>query len=76
MLAVYQRRLHSNLVYSLRPLVGVRSAEVALRIAGLIDGLYLREALSKEVPSGDEATRQVLTALSHEIVQADREPLV
>ena len=75
LLRVYQRRLHSNLVYNLRPLLGARAAEVALRIAGLIDGLYLREALRSDAPSGDEATRQVLTALSHEITQADKEPL-
>lgn len=74
LLGVYQRRLHSNLVYNLRPLVGLRAAEVALRIAGLIDGLYLREALSRGAPSGEEATRQVLTMLDHEITHADREP--
>ncbi len=74
LLGVYQRRLHSNLVYNLRPLVGPRVAEVALRIAGLIDGLYLREALSRGAPSGEEATRQVLTMLDHEITHADREP--
>lgn len=75
LLTVYQRRLHSNLLYNLRPLIGAHAAEVALRIAGLIDGLYLREALRKELPSGDEATRQVLTALSHELTQADRGPV-
>ena len=74
LLGVYQRRLHSNLVYNLRPLVGPRVAEVALRIAGLIDGLYLREALSRGAPSGEEATRQVFTMLDHEITHADREP--
>ncbi|MBO6883838.1 MAG: transcriptional regulator BetI [Marivita sp.] len=74
LLGVYQRRLHSNLVYNLRPVVGPRVAEVALRIAGLIDGLYLREALSRGASSGEEATRQVLTMLDHEITHADREP--
>ncbi len=75
LLAVYQRRLHSNLVHNLRPLIGPRAGEVALRIAGLIDGLYLREALRKDAPSGDEATRQVLTLLDQEIKHADRDTL-
>lgn len=74
LLGVYQRRLHSNLLYNLRALIGPRASEAALRIAGLIDGLYLREALSKDIPSGEEATRQVLTLLNYEIAQADREP--
>mgnify|MGYP001942619545 CR=1 FL=1 len=74
LLGVYQRRLHSNLVYNLRPLVGAHASGAALRIAGLIDGLYLREALSKGVPSGNDATQQVLTLLDHEITHAHREP--
>ncbi|WP_411223449.1 choline-responsive transcriptional repressor BetI [Marivita sp. S2033] len=67
LLTVYQRRLHSNLVFNLRPLVGARAGEVALRLSGLIDGLYLREALRQDAPSGEDATRQVLTALDREI---------
>ncbi|MFP7672538.1 choline-responsive transcriptional repressor BetI [Marivita sp. S0852] len=67
LLSVYQSRLHSNLVYNLKPLIGPRSGEAALRIAGLIDGLYLREALKRDIPSGEDATRQVLTLLDHEL---------
>ncbi|MFA8388274.1 MAG: transcriptional regulator BetI [Pelagibaca sp.] len=74
LLAVYQKRLHSNLVYNLRALIGAQAVDVALRIAGLIDGLYLREALSKGVPSGEGATLKVLTMLDHELRFADREP--
>ncbi|GGC13447.1 HTH-type transcriptional regulator BetI [Marivita lacus] len=74
LLAVYQRRLHSNLVYNLRPLIGGQAVDVALRIAGLIDGLYLREALSRGAPSGEGATLKVLTMLDHELRFADREP--
>lgn len=74
LLSVYQRRLHSNLVFNLRPLVGPRAGEVAVRIAGLIDGLYLREALGRDTPSGDAATGQVLTALAQDLKQAERDP--
>lgn len=48
LLYVYQRRLHSNLVDALRPKVGERAPDVARRIAGLIDGLYLRYALDTQ----------------------------
>ncbi|MDA4847393.1 choline-binding transcriptional repressor BetI [Hoeflea poritis] len=45
LLSIYARRLSSNLVYSLRPLVGPRARTVAEGIASLIDGLYIRKAL-------------------------------
>lgn len=45
LLNVYSRRLISNLVYNLRPLVGDRAQPVAEGIASLIDGLYIRKAL-------------------------------
>ncbi len=67
LLLIYQNRMRSNLVHDLRPLVGGRAEGAAERIAGLIDGLYLREALGRTLPSGDEATRQVLQALDLEI---------
>ncbi|HSG37595.1 MAG TPA: transcriptional regulator BetI [Paracoccaceae bacterium] len=67
LLLIYQNRMRSNLVHDLRPLVGDRAEAAAERIAGLIDGLYLREALGRKVPSGEEATRQVLEALDLEI---------
>jgi len=67
LLLIYQNRMRSNLVHDLRLLVGARAEGAAERIAGLIDGLYLREALGREVPSGEDATRQVLEALDLEI---------
>jgi TetR/AcrR family transcriptional repressor of bet genes len=46
LLHVYQRRLHSNLVHALRPLLPAADAErVAEATGALIDGVYLREAL-------------------------------
>jgi TetR/AcrR family transcriptional regulator, transcriptional repressor of bet genes len=67
LLRVYQWRLRSNLVHDLRPLVGDGAAAVAERIAGLIDGLYLREGLSHLPPNGKAATQSVLTALDLEL---------
>ena len=46
LLGVYQRRLHSNLVHALRPLVpGGEAERIAAGLGALIDGVYLREAL-------------------------------
>lgn len=54
LLRVYQRRLHSNLVHALRPLVGAEAPRIAEGIGALIDGVYLREAL-KGRPTDPEA---------------------
>jgi len=57
LLRVYQRRMHSNLVYALRPLVGAQAAHVAHGIASMIDGVYIREALHSGPPNSDAARR-------------------
>ncbi|SFP16724.1 choline-binding transcriptional repressor BetI [Tranquillimonas alkanivorans] len=44
LLRVYQKRLKSNLMHELRPLVGDRAGAVADALAALIDGLYIRAA--------------------------------
>jgi TetR/AcrR family transcriptional regulator, transcriptional repressor of bet genes len=67
LLHVYQRRLHSNLVYDLRPLIGARAEQAADRIAGLIDGSYLRQALTRAGNGGAGATDQVLALLEFEL---------
>ncbi len=64
LLYVYQRRLHSNLVDALRPKIGERSPDVARRIAGLIDGLYLRYSL-------DTQSIRVIDAETHELDGAE-----
>lgn len=66
LLSVYQRRLRSNLIYSLRPLVGARADEVAEITAALIDGMYLRAALSRE-SNRDHATTLVTHHLAREL---------
>ncbi len=45
LLTVYQRRLHSNLVHGLRPLVGGNAPQAAETIAAMIDGFYIRQAI-------------------------------
>ncbi|WP_299562039.1 transcriptional regulator BetI [uncultured Sulfitobacter sp.] len=47
LLSVYHRRLRSNLVHALRPLTA-RPTQHAETLAALIDGLYLRAALSED----------------------------
>lgn len=67
LLTIYQRRLHSNLVYNLRPLIGDRADSTAERIAGLIDGLYLRRGLDRTNNSGMDAAAHVLVVLQSEL---------
>ncbi|MGA1268974.1 MAG: choline-responsive transcriptional repressor BetI [Gemmobacter sp.] len=59
LLAVYQRRLRSNLVAALRPLIGAAAGPVADRIGAMIDGVYLREALGQRAPDGRSAVALV-----------------
>lgn len=65
LLAVYQRRLRSNLVFCLRPLVGARAGALADGLGALIDGVYLREVLKDgppDVAAAVETTRAYLAA--------------
>jgi TetR/AcrR family transcriptional repressor of bet genes len=70
LLTIYQRRLRSNLLHGLRPLAGPRAPEIAERIAGLIDGLYLRAALDTGGSDAGRAADHVLAALAHELEAA------
>ncbi|MGO4916268.1 choline-binding transcriptional repressor BetI [Pseudogemmobacter sp. W21_MBD1_M6] len=47
LLRIYQRRLASNLTFALRPLSG-DALRLAETLGSLIDGLYIRAALSRE----------------------------
>lgn len=73
LLRIYQRRLHSNLLHDLRPLIGSRAPGAAARIAGLIDGLYLRQGLARDAARQADATVQVLALLDAEIKGAAHE---
>jgi TetR/AcrR family transcriptional regulator, transcriptional repressor of bet genes len=72
LLSVYQRRLQSNLVAALRPLVGARAVALADAVGALIDGVYLRAALS-ERPSDAEAAVQVIRAYLASEIQERKE---
>ena len=67
LLAVYQRRLHSNLMACLRPLVGLLADEVARGLGALIDGVYVREALSGRAPDGKASIALLLDYLDAEL---------
>ncbi|MFW2588706.1 choline-responsive transcriptional repressor BetI [Sagittula sp. SSi028] len=67
LLSIYHRRLHANLVHDLRPLVGDHAPAAAERLAGLIDGLYLRSAITPHAMDGADAQAHVLAALTQEI---------
>ena len=58
LLSVYSRRLSSNLVHNLKPLVGAQAQNVAEGIASMIDGLYIRKALGSL--KGDENAERLV----------------
>jgi len=66
---IYQRRLRSNLVHALRPLLGDLATEAAERIAALIDGVYLRQGLRQAQPDREAAVRLVLGWLDAECIK-------
>lgn len=67
LLSVYHRRLRSNLLHDLRPLVGERAGGVAEGLGALIDGVYLRQALAARAPDRRAATAMVLGYLAREL---------
>ena len=69
LLAVYQKRLRSNLLAGLRPLAGDRAGAIADGLGALIDGLYLREVLKTGAPDEAEA---VATAMAYLTAKLER----
>ncbi len=67
LLAVYQRRLRSNLLAGLRPLAGDRAEAMADGLGALIDGVYLREVLKSGPPDSAAAVAVVLDYLNTEL---------
>ncbi len=71
LLRVYGRRLHSNLVYNLRPLVSADRVEtIAHGVAALIDGFYIRNALQDRVPTREQTIEMVEDYLDQNIQKA------
>ncbi|UUP18866.1 transcriptional regulator BetI [Nitratireductor thuwali] len=72
LLRIYARRLHSNLLYALRPIMRDAAARRAAEgIAALIDGLYIRRALKDGPPDAVSASALVQDYLELQ-VRADR----
>ncbi|SIS77501.1 transcriptional regulator, TetR family [Roseivivax lentus] len=69
LLTLYHRRLHSNLVHGLRPLIGDEAETTAQRLAALVDGLYLRFALDRAAVDPAPAVALVMAALDRELTR-------
>lgn len=67
LLAIYQRRLGSNLTHALRPIAGENAPDVAWTLSAVIDGLYIRHALGG-APDGPQASARVI-ALAKMLVE-------
>ncbi len=67
LLAVYQRRLRSNLLACLRPLAGDRAGRLADSVGAMIDGVYLREALRDGPADGPGAVAMIEAFLDAEL---------
>jgi TetR/AcrR family transcriptional regulator, transcriptional repressor of bet genes len=70
LLGIYQRRLRSNLIHSLRPMVGDRAAGVADGLGALIDGVYLREVLKDGPPDAVAAVATLRAFLAAQLQAA------
>lgn len=69
LLRVYQNRLRSNLLHELRPLMGEGALDGAEALAALIDGIYIRAALSEGSITSEKAIAQVMSVFN---LMADR----
>ncbi|MGB3317386.1 MAG: transcriptional regulator BetI [Albidovulum sp.] len=67
LLGIYQRRMQSNLVHALKPLIGDRAGALAVGIGAMIDGVYIREALKHGTPDGLAAAAIVTDYLDGEL---------
>lgn len=67
LLTIYQRRLNANLLFNLRQIAPDRAPKIAKIVAGLIDGIYLREALANHDSDGNSASQLVIHTLQREL---------
>ena len=63
LLEVYRRRLRSNLLAGLRPLLGAEAETAAEGLAAMIDGLYIRQGLGPDGADGAAAAEIALDYL-------------
>lgn len=64
LLAIYHRRLRSNLIHALRPVAGGDAVRLAETLGALIDGVYLRAVLDGRGPKPEAAHDMVRRWLS------------
>ncbi len=69
LLAIYQRRLRSNLTHALQPVAGTQSGKIADGLGALIDGLYLREVLKSGPADGAAAVAIAVRHLEAELAR-------
>lgn len=71
--AVYMKRTRSNLAHALKPVTGAADAD---RIAGLaaclIDGIWVRAALTERAPDADAACTMIMGAIRDSLAEAGR----
>lgn len=73
LLRVYARRLHSNLMSGLAPLLpSAEASRIAEGIAAMIDGLYIRSALRHGAPDAASAAALVEDYLETQLSRAGR----
>ncbi|MFV0361353.1 transcriptional regulator BetI [Tropicimonas sp.] len=67
LLNIYRRRMRSNLIHDLRPLLGTGAGRVADGLAAMVDGLYIRQALHGTAPGRDTAQSLLVDYLDTQI---------
>jgi TetR/AcrR family transcriptional repressor of bet genes len=73
LLQIYARRLHSNLMFNLRPLMDEASAQATAQGMGaLIDGFYIRHALQELGPTEIEVRDLVMDYLTLQLARHDK----
>lgn len=70
--SLYERRLQSNLTHDLRPLVGAAAPRLAEAVGAMIDGTYLRQALSSTPPDPESAVTLIWERIAVELERHQR----
>ena len=70
---VYMRRTRANLKHALRAVVGEPDADRIARVAAcLIDGIWVRAALTEAAPDAEAASRMIMATIRAELAQTAR----